>query len=166
MRFVVCFFGLIACTLTVVGGGILIGWDSMLGFMRENFPPEWKVDELPTTSMTGVTHANAGLFVAVAGLYGLLGSLLVAFRCGRQGGSLMIIPVLFAALLNPYALVFMVLQMLIGFLALFFGPLPIEAPKDEAEDDEDEDEDEDDEEEEEEDEDEEEEVKPKARKKR
>lgn len=162
MRFAVCFFGLIACTLTLLVGGALIAWDTFLNFAIEHAPPDAKISEWPTTSMTGVSNANAGLFIALAALYGYLGSLLTAFRCGRQGGSLMIIPVLAASAMNPYALPFMGLQLLIGLVALFFGPLPIETPTD----DEEEEGDDDEEQEEEEQEEEEEEVKPKARKKR
>lgn len=170
MRFVVFIFGLLACFITLTVGGALLSWDMFLGMVREHLPPDFKVEEIPTTSMTGISHAHAGICFALAGAYGLLGSLFALFRCGRQGGLLMLIPLLAAGATNPWALLFCALQGLVALLSFLVGPLPLNPPeekkpgkkKDVDEDMEESDEDEEEDEEEEE----EEEVKPKAKKKR
>jgi hypothetical protein len=145
MRFVVCFFGLIACLLTASGGGAFIAWDAAAAWIKENIPQNWleelKIDVTASVSMTGVSHANAGLVLIIAAAYGFLGSILVLFRCGKQGGSLMLIPVLGAAFMDPYSLLFTAFQAFVALLSFFIGPLPLNPPqeKDDTDDDEDDD---------------------------
>ncbi len=145
MRFVLCFFGLIACLLTATGGGAFIAWDAAAAFIKENIPEnilaELKIDVNGTTSLTGVSHANAGLVLLVAAAYGFLGSVLVLFRCGKQGGALMLISVIGAAFMDPYSLIFTALQAFVALLSFFIGPLPINPPKEKDDDDDDDDDD-------------------------
>jgi hypothetical protein len=168
MRFVVFLFGLLVCPITLAVGAFFVLGDMVLGLLLDFLPAELakSLEDIPTVSMTGVSNPNAGIFIALAGAYGLLGTLMTLFRRGRQGGALMIIPVLAAGALNPWALPFMSLQFFVGLLALLVGPLPIEQPKDKPDDDEDDEEEEKDEDEDEDEDEEEEEVKPKARKKK
>ena len=134
MRFVVFLFGFIACLLTAGVACAFLFWDSFLAWAIVNVP-DLKLDDSATTSMTGVSHANTGLVLLVAAGYGLLGSLFALFRCGKQGAALMLIPVLGAAFMNPYTLIFTSLQALVGFLSFFVGPLPINRPASDKDDD-------------------------------
>lgn len=122
MRFVVFFFGSIGCLLTVAVGAALLLWDAFLKLAAEN---NVTFDESSMTSLTGFSNANAGLFILAAGCYGLLGSLFVLCRRGKQGGSLMLLPVFGAGFMNPAALPFASLQILMALTSFFIGPLPI-----------------------------------------
>lgn len=146
MRFVLCFFGLIASSLTAGMGVFFLLSDQALVWTMENLPDVVTAagfDANSTTSMTGVTFPNAALVTLAAAAYGFLGSILTMFRCGKQGGALLLIPVLGAAFMNPISLVVTWFQLLVSLGCFFIGPLPINPPgeketDDEAEDDEEE----------------------------
>ncbi len=142
MRFVVFILGSLASLLTLAAGGAFLLWDSFLSFAVKNFFSV-TIDPAATVSMTGVTHANTGIFVALAGCYGLLGAWFALFRRGKQGAFLMLVPVLLAGALNPWLLTVTAWQGFAGLLSLAVGPLPIHPP---AKDEEDEEEDEEEEE--------------------
>jgi hypothetical protein len=133
MRFVVFLFGSFAALLTgALGVGFLL-WDTVLAWLIENLPPDALlqagITENSTTTMTGISYANAGVVTIVAAAYGFLGSIFALFRCGKQGGSLMLIPVLGAAFINPVSLVITSFQAFVALLSFFVGPLPINPPK-------------------------------------
>lgn len=135
MRFVLCFLGLIASSLTAGLGVAFLLWDSVRPEVPDDLLRFLYIGE---TSLTGVSFANAGLVTLVAGAYGFFGSILTLFRCGKQGGSLLVISVLGAAFMNPISLAVTWLQLLVGLCCFFIGPLPINPPaaKDADEDDE------------------------------
>jgi len=67
--------------------------------------------------------------------YGLFGTILGFLRCGKQGGVLLLVPVLFAAIMNPFSLAFTWLQAFAGLLSFFVSPLPINAKTNDKDDD-------------------------------
>jgi hypothetical protein len=146
MRFVLCFFGLVASVLTLgLGVGFLL-WDQWLAWALDNLPAELlkalSVNENSTSSLTNVSYPNAALVTLAAGVYGLLGSILTMFRCGKQGGSLLLVPVLGAAFMNPISLVVTWFQAIVALGCFFVGPLPINPPAHKDADDEEEEEEE------------------------
>lgn len=132
MRFVLCFFGLIASALTAALGVGFFLWNEALPTLQENLPADVLdaigLNASAARSMTNVSYPNAGLVTLVAAAYGFLGALLTMFRCGRQGGVLMLFAVLGAAAVNPISLVVTWFQGLIGLCCLFIGPLPLNPP--------------------------------------
>jgi hypothetical protein len=148
MRFLLCFFGLVASSLTAALGVSFLLWDQALAWGLENIPDLLKaasVNENSTKSLTGVSYANAALVVLAAAAYGFLGSILTMFRCGKQGGVLLLIPVLGAAFMEPISLVVTWFQAIVALGCFFIGPLPINPPAakdDDAGDDEDDEEEE------------------------
>ena len=140
MRFVVFILGFLACLLTGMVGVVFLLWDSFLGMLIEELPAGI-IDPSATVSMTDVTHTNTGLFLVLAAAYGLLGALFALFRCGKQGGSLMLIPVLLCGFMNPYTLAFTAPQAIVGLLSFLVGPLPITPPEAESDDDDEDDDD-------------------------
>jgi hypothetical protein len=145
MRFVVSFFGIVASAMTMAAGIILICLNEALSWALGD--PEvakllqmLNIDEGSSVSMTNVSHANAGLVVVVAALYGFLGSFLVLFRSGKQGGMLLLLTALGAALVNPLTLIFTWFAILVSFMCFFIGPLPINPPADKDADEEEEEE--------------------------
>jgi len=138
MRFVVLLFGFLGVVMTAAGGLAIMLMDEFFTALRDN---EIKVPVLPYDNPTGVTTGNAGLFLFLAAFYGLIGVLMAFFRCGKQGGMLILIPVLATAFMNPFSLPFTALLLLTSLMCLFIGPLPINAPKKGKDDDEDEDDD-------------------------
>jgi hypothetical protein len=136
MRFVVLLFGFIGILLTGTVGVMFGLFDSFLDLMKDMAGD--KLDFL-RTSLTGIAHNDTGLVLFLAAAYGAVGTILGFLRCGKQGGVLLLVPVLFAALMNPYSLVFTWLQVFAGVLCFFVSPLPINSPKKEVDaDDEDE----------------------------
>lgn len=85
-------------------------------------PKEFSLDP------TGVSPGNAAIFYAIVALYGLFGVLLAFLRCGKQGGTLILISVLMAAFINPYFTPFLAVLGLTALMAFLVGPLPINAP--------------------------------------
>jgi hypothetical protein len=124
MRFVVLLFGFFGVLLTAVGAIALLFWDLVL---ESGAPYYDKIGELPLAP-TSVTSGNSAIFALIVTFYGLLGVILAFFRCGKQGGALIILSVLMAMLVNPYLTPFVALLGFTGLLALFVGPLPINAP--------------------------------------
>jgi hypothetical protein len=142
MRFVLCFLGLVASSLTLGLGVVFLRWDPCLAWAIENLPADLlkaaSINESSTTSLTNIWIPNAALVTLVAGVYGFLGSILTMFRCGKQGGMLLLIPVFGAAFMNPISLVVTWFQALVAFGCFFIGPLPINPPADKDADDQDE----------------------------
>jgi hypothetical protein len=131
MRFVVCFLGLIASSLTAAIGAGFILWDAFLGFLIEVLGQDTlqSAGADATVSLTGISHPNAALVILLAAAYGFLGSFFVLFRCGKQGGALLLVPALFAAFVNPFSLAVTWFAILVGLLAMFVGPLPLNPPQ-------------------------------------
>ncbi len=98
MRFVLCFLGLIASAITAGLGVFFLLLATTLAWASENgLGPALQaggIDENSTTSLTGVSFPNAALVTLAAAAYGFLGSIFTMFRCGKQGGALLLIPVL------------------------------------------------------------------------
>jgi hypothetical protein len=142
MRFVLCFFGLIASTFTAGLGVFFLFSDDMVAWaIKSGFGQILEaggINENSTTSLTNVSFPNAALVTLAAAAYGFLGSILTMFRCGKQGGSLLLIPVLGAAFMNPISLVVTWFQALIALGCFFIGPLPINLSADNDSDDEEE----------------------------
>ena len=53
----------------------------------------------------------------------LVGAIVLLYRAGAVP-----LPVLFAAVINPYTLTFTLMQAFAGIISLFVGPLPLNAP--------------------------------------
>lgn len=124
MRFVVLLFGFLGVLMTAVGAIAMFYWDLVLENVHEFYKD---VGTLPLAP-TGPTSGNAAIFALIVTMYGLLGVILAFFRCGKQGGALIIISVLMAMLVNPYLTPFVALLGFTGLIALFVGPLPLNAP--------------------------------------
>jgi hypothetical protein len=124
MRFIVLLFGLFGVLLTAAGAIALLEWDTVLVNLA---PYVSDIGQYPTDP-TSVSTGNAALFAFVVTLYGLFGVVLAFFRCGKQGGALILVSLCMAVLVNPYLLPFVALLGFTGLIALFVGPLPINAP--------------------------------------
>lgn len=133
MRFVVLLFGFIGILLTAAGGTLFAFLQASLDLLME-----WKI-EVPAwvyESYSGAEAREVGLFLWIAAGYGFLGTLLAFLRCGKQGGALMLIPVLGAGLMNPVSLLFSGLQFLVALASFFVGPLPLNPPQEDENEDE------------------------------
>ena len=133
MRFVVLLFGFVGILLTAAGGVLFAYVQATLDMLKTDMNvdvPAWVYD-FPS----GIEPRDVGLFLWIAAGYGLLGTLLAFLRCGKQGGTLLLIPALGAGLMNPVSFVFTGLQVLAAFGSFFLGPLPLNAPKEDAEED-------------------------------
>jgi hypothetical protein len=124
MRFIVLFLGFFGVLLTAVGAFALLEWDTVLVNLAPYVNDIGQYPHDPTGPSTG----NAALFTFLVTIYGLFGVILAFFRCGKQGGALILISVCMALLVNPYLLPFVALLGFTGLIALFVGPLPINAP--------------------------------------
>jgi predicted small lipoprotein YifL len=147
MRFVLCFFGLVASALTALLGVGFLLWNDALPEILANTPAALleilHINDNSATSLTGISYPNAALVTLAAAAYGFLGSILTMFRCGKQGGALLLIPVLGAAFINPISLAVTWFAAFIALGCFFIGPLPLNPPADKnAEDEEDEEEEE------------------------
>lgn len=143
MRFVLAFFGLVASSLTAaVGVGFLYWNDFLVWALAEPDLAELlkllSINENSVTSLTNISYGNAALVTLVAAGYGFFGSILTMFRCGKQGGALLLITVLGAAFMNPISLVVTWFQAFVALGCLFIGPLPINPPAEKGTDDEEE----------------------------
>lgn len=127
MRFAVLLLGFVGVLLTTAAAGAFFFYGMTVDMVKENvpLPGELLTALTQTESLTNQPHLFTALFCGIAALYGLLGTLLAFLRCGRQGGLLMLVPVLGAAIMNPFTLVLTNVQLFTAFLALFIGPLPI-----------------------------------------
>jgi hypothetical protein len=124
MRFIVLFFGFLAVLLTASAGAVFLAADVMLEDLRHQAGfeiPQWVLE-----SPIGTPHGETAVFLLVAAAYGLIGTFIAFGRAGWQGALLMLVPILGAAFLNPYSLVFTGLQAFTALLAFFVKPLPIE----------------------------------------
>ena len=79
---------------------------------------------------TGIQHNDTALILFITAGYGLLGTIFGFLRYGKQGGVLLLVPVLFAAVINPFTLAFTWMQAFAGLISFFVSPLPLNAPKD------------------------------------
>jgi hypothetical protein len=136
MRFVVLLFGFLAVTLTGFMGVMFIFTDILDALITENGIDKIvkdaigiDVSEILSASPLGIPHSHTGLILVLAAVYGLLGTLLVFGRCGWQGALLMLVPVICAAIMNPYTAVFTGLLAFTGLLSFLVFPLPIAAPQ-------------------------------------
>lgn len=132
MRFVVLLFGFVGIVMTGALGVGLVAFD-MVDDLSKKYA-EGSLDFL-RTSLTGIPHNDTAVILFLTALYGLVGTVLGFLRCGKQGGVLLLVPVLFAAVMNPYTLAFTWLQAIAGLLCFFVSPLPIDAKAEDANDD-------------------------------
>jgi hypothetical protein len=150
MRFVVLLFGFLGVVLTgIIGAGFIFFDPEFLPFIRDNQIDKQAKDlagidliEFVSASPMGTSHGDTGLFLCIAAVYGLLGTLMSFCRYGWQGALLMLIPVICTSIMNPYTAAFTGLLAFAGLLSFLVFPLPINAPK--AKDDSDQDEDDED----------------------
>jgi uncharacterized membrane protein len=121
MRFVVLFFGLLATFVTATLGTLYFFERAAHDWLHDN-----KITELDIFfSTTEKSLPLAGLFLLIAAGFCFLGTLLAFFRCGWQGGVLMIVSVVGPALLAPMTLLATGPQLFAALLACFVRPLPI-----------------------------------------
>src|SRR5437660_1663051 len=102
MRVVVLLFGFSGILLTAAAGALYLFYDDVTLELK-NYQidvPEWV-----TWPMSAEKLPDAGLFLFIAAVYGLLGTLMAFFRRGKQGAMLMLLPVLGAALMSPLSLI-------------------------------------------------------------
>src|SRR5713226_5577835 len=99
MRFVVLLLGFIGILLTAAGGVLFVYFQPVLDMLKTDW--DFERPEIKTILTWSVDARVAGLFLWIAAGYGLLGVLMAFLRRGKQGGALMLIPVLGAGLLNP-----------------------------------------------------------------
>jgi hypothetical protein len=136
MRFVVLLLGFVAVLLSGSMGVLFI--TNNVRELVSQVPEGLRepVREL-TSSPLDTPHVDTGVFLLLSAGYGLLGVLLAFARCGRQGGLMLLVPVVATALMNPFSLIFTGLQAFVGVLAFFIFPLPLApALRDDDEDDE------------------------------
>jgi hypothetical protein len=133
MRFVVLLLGIVAVILTGSMGVLFI--TNNVREIVAQVPDGLRdlVREL-TSSPLDTPHVDTGVFLLLSAGYGLLGVLLAFARCGRQGGLMLLVPVLTTALMNPFSFIFTGLQAFVGVLAFFVFPLPLAPPKSSEED--------------------------------
>jgi hypothetical protein len=126
MRVLVLLLGFVGVLATAAGGVGLILFTlvedlaKMAGITADSL-------EFLHTSVTGIPHNDTAAILFLSAIYGLFGTLLGFLRCGKQGGVLLFVPVVFAAVMNPYTLAFTWLQAFAGWLSFFVSPLPINA---------------------------------------
>lgn len=130
MRFVVFLLGIPAVCITCMVGYFFFEGSFTIN-VRAYCPEPLDEFVLPLTAMPADTApGDLGIFLLLAGAYGLIGVLLAFWRCGWQGAFLMIVPLLTTSVLNPSVLVFTGLQLFVGLLAFFVFRLPIESDDD------------------------------------
>ncbi len=131
MRFVVLLFGFIGVLLTTAAGGAFFFYLEAVGWLATQQHVEIPVNVMgylrQTESLTKQPHLYAALFCFLAALFGLFGTILGFLRCGKQGGLLMLVPVLGAAMMDPFSLVLTSMQLITALMSFFVGPLPINA---------------------------------------
>jgi hypothetical protein len=121
MRFVVLLFGLIATLVTAALGTAFFMDSTALTWLHDQ-----KIDQLDILfNSVDPNLARTGLFLFIAAGYCFLGTLLAFFRCGWQGGLLMIVTVVGPAVLNPITLLGTGPQIFTAILSCFVRPLPI-----------------------------------------
>jgi hypothetical protein len=135
MRFIVLLFGFMGCVLTAVVG-VAYFWAPEVREIVRGF----KIQELDSVLVfifdpQDKNSLQTGLFMLIAAVFGLLGTLLAFLRCGWQGSLLMFVPLVGPALISPVTLVGTSLQGFTALISMFVGPLPIETPKDDDDDD-------------------------------
>ena len=131
MRIVVLLFGFVGVVMTGTLGGLFISFDLLMDLSKEYTGGffDFLVD-----SLFDVPHNDTALILFLAAAYGAFGTLLALLRCGKQGGVLLLVPVLCAAAMNPYTLAFTWMQGFAGLLSFFVKPLPLNAPKEDDDD--------------------------------
>jgi hypothetical protein len=132
MRFVVLLFGLPAVFLTVLIGVVFILFEAVLDALSNQ---KIEVPEFLLDSPTGASHGDTGIFLLIAGVYGLVGTILGFLRCGWQGALLILIPVICTSIMNWYTAIFTGPLALVGLLCFFVFPLPIAASEAKGEED-------------------------------
>ena len=125
MRFVVLLFGFVGILMTGALGVMLVAFELLLELSKEY--TGGSLDFL-RDSPTAIAHNDTALVLFLAAAYGMLGTIFGFLRCGKQGGVLLLVPVLFAAVMNPYTLAFTWMQAFAGLLSFFVSPLSLNAP--------------------------------------
>jgi hypothetical protein len=121
MRFVVLLFGLLATLVTAAFGTMYLFSIPAQQWLHDN-----DIHLLDIFfSAVDRNRSLAGLFLCIAAGFCLLGSFLAFFRCGWQGGVLMIVTVVGPAILSPMTLIATAPQLFTALLACFVRPLPI-----------------------------------------
>jgi hypothetical protein len=137
MRFVVLLFGLISVVLT--GSlGVLFLATNVIQLLRDQNVEALKMPTDMLEQYKMAEFGDTGIFLLIAALYGLLGTVLAFLRCGWQGALLLLVPVLGAAIMHPATIVFTALQGFTALLCFFVFPLPLNATTAASEDDDDE----------------------------
>ena len=127
MRFAVLLFGFVGVIMTGTLGVMLTSFELLMEYGGESL-------EFLRDSPLGVPHNDTALILFITAAYGAFGTLLGFLRCGKQGGVLLLVTVLFAAVMNPYTLAFTWMQAFAGLLSFFVKPLPLHAPKEDDDD--------------------------------
>ncbi len=129
MRFVVLLFGFFGVLFTAIAAIALLFHDGVLAEVHGQFKIPKETMDLYSDKPTNISPGNAALFFFLVTAYGLFGVLLAFFRCGKQGGALILISVILAAMVNPYMIPLLSVLGFTALLCFFVGPLPINPPK-------------------------------------
>ena len=142
MRFVVLFFGFLGVLMTGFMGVMFFSMREFVDLLRGqgNEHLIW-LAEFIVTFPSSAPFEDTGIFLLLAAVYGLLGTILAFARCGWQGALMMLLPVLFTGLMNPISLGFSGMQAFAALLSFFVFPLPLEPEESKAKADDEEDED-------------------------
>ena len=128
MRFVVLLFGFVGVLMTGFMGIMMFFASEFVALLRSlnNAHVDTAVDFFVEHTQQ-IKYEDTGIFLAVAALYGLLGTILAFGRYGWQGALMLLLPVLFTGLMNPFSLAFSSVQALAALLSFFVFPVPLEA---------------------------------------
>lgn len=140
MRFIVLLIGLPAIALTALTGVGLIFFNMAVDGIQPFLKDILQIEEIPAwayESLTHFGHAETGVLLIVAAGYGFLGVVLSFLRCGWQGATLLIVPVIFTTVMNPFTAAFASAQVFAGLLSFLVFPVPIQASAQDKDDDED-----------------------------
>ena len=125
MRFVVLFFGFIATLVTAaVGAMFFVGFATAQKWLDEH---RINVFNLLLNSQDE-DFSRTGIFLLIGAVYCLVGTLFAFFRCGWQGGLLMMVSAAGPAVLNPITLLATGPQIFTAILSCFVRPLPVMVP--------------------------------------
>jgi hypothetical protein len=123
MRFIVFLLGLLGSLLTGFFGWFWLDYVNcqVISELAQDYDVNIGVI-MPDYVTDFENTVRAGMFLAVGGLFGIMGSLMTLCRHGRQGAVLMIVAALGPALFKPETLIFTSLLAFAGLLSLFVKP--------------------------------------------
>jgi hypothetical protein len=124
MRFLVLLLGLLGSGLAGAFGYLVLSPGSGQELLRGYVPGMSAPSDI-------FMAANAGYFLLIGAILGIFGSILAFFRCGPQGGVLMLVSLTGPAICLPQSLFGTALLGISGILSFFVRPLPLPPPVDE-----------------------------------